>query len=169
MHAVDHADGTVVLATSAGLWRWGEAEGPTPLAPGADVVAIHRERDGVRAYPRPSRLADGTRLALDRAFDWTEGASTWLDRAIAPGDACLSLSIQGSWTAEARTDHSAVRVGHAAGASFWLACSGPRSAAWAGGSLIVTLLSGDVLLFPQLLDAIEPIVADIANTNVGAH
>ena len=57
-------------------------------------------------------------------------------------------------------DASAIRIGHASGAAFWLACSGPRSAAWAGRSLVVTLLGdGDVLLFRDLLDLLEPLVS----------
>jgi hypothetical protein len=161
--AVDDGESSAILATADGLWRWRADSGPQRIAPGPALVALHRFGTTVRAYERPTVLPDGRRVVLDRAFDWTEGAAVCTERAITPGEASFAHSTQGSWTAEALMDASAVRITHASGATFWLACSGPRSAAWAGRSLLVTLLAGgDVLLFRDLLGVIEPLVAAMA-------
>ena len=134
--------------------------GPEPLAPGPDLVSLHRHEMAVRAYARPTVFGDGTLRATDRAFDWNDATAALVERHIVPGEACFASSTRGPWTAETRMDASAVRIAHASGATFWLACSGPRSAAWAGRSLVVTLLGrGDVLLFRNLLDLVEPLVA----------
>ncbi len=115
---------------------------------------------GVRAYARPTVLESGSRLAVDRAFDWNEGLPACVEQPIVAGEACFDRSTQGAWTAETWMDASAIRISHRSGATCWLACSGPRSAAWAGRSLVVTLLgSGDVLLFRHVLDLVEPVVA----------
>lgn len=160
MHALDDGEGSAFLATTAGLWRWRAESGPQPVAPGPELVTLHRREMAVRAYPRPTVLADGSRQATDRAFDWTDGTAALTERHIAAGEACFASSTQGPWTAETWMDASAVRIAHESGATFWLACSGPRSAAWAGRSLLVTLLGrGDVLLFRNLLDLVEPLVA----------
>ena len=157
MHAIEDDDASALVATGSGLWRWRESTGLEPVAPGPALVALHRDGAGVRAYPHPVIREDGTRVAIDRAFDWAEAQTSCTEHGIAPGDACLSRSVQGPWTADALMDHSAVRIAHRSGATFWLACSGPRSVAWAGASLVVTLISGDALLFPQLLAAVEPL------------
>ncbi|HWJ54969.1 MAG TPA: hypothetical protein VNR90_02110, partial [Vicinamibacterales bacterium] len=160
MHALEHGEAGALLATTDGLWRWQADTGPQPLAAGAPLVAVHRRGTDVRACPVPTVLADGSRQAIDRAFDWNEGAAALTMQPIAPGEACLASSTQGGWTAETWMDASAVRLAHASGATCWLACSGPRSAAWAGRSLVITLLGrGDVLLFRNLLDRLEPVVA----------
>jgi hypothetical protein len=160
MHALDDGEGSALLATTAGLWRWRADSGPRPATPGPELVTLHRRGMDVRAYPVPTVRGDGSRLATTRAFDSRDGTAAFVERQIAAGEACFSSSTQGPWTADTRFDASAVRISHVSGAAFWLACSGPRSAAWAGRSLVVTLLGqGDVLLFRDLLDLVEPLVA----------
>jgi 6-hydroxymethylpterin diphosphokinase MptE-like len=160
MHALDDGEGSAYLATTDGLWRWRAEGGPQPVASGPHLVALHRRGMDVSACRLPTVLADGSRQATDRVFDWKDGTSALVERHIAPGEACFDRSTQGPWTAETRMDASAVRITHVSGPTFWLACSGPRSAAWAGRSLVVTLLGrGDVLLFRDLLDLVEPLVA----------
>jgi hypothetical protein len=164
MHALDDGEGSAFLATNGGLWYWRADTGPRPMAGGPALVTLHRRGVDVCAHPVPTVLADGRRQAIDRAFDWNAGTGSLVERHITPGEACLASSTQGPWTAETRMDASAVRIAHASGATFWLACSGPRSAAWAGRSLVITLLGrGDVLLFRDLLDIVEPVVAEVAS------
>ena len=160
MQALDDGEESAFLATTAGLWRWRADSGPQPVASGPDLVTLHRHEMAVRAYTRPTVLETGSRLAINRAFDWSEGSPACVERPIVAGEACFDRSTQGAWTADTWMDASAVRISHRSGATFWLACSGPRSAAWAGRSLVVTLLgSGDVLLFRHVLDLVEPVVA----------
>ena len=158
MHALAD-DEHAILATSAGLWRWSGATGPRPLAAGPRLVAVHRDGGRIRAYPRPDVGPDGSRRVLERAYIWHEDAQALAERGIPVGDAVFSRSVQGAWTADVLIDASAVRLTHATGVTVWLACSGPRAAAWAGRGLVVTLLpDGEVLLFPGLIDRIEPLV-----------
>ena len=160
MHALDDGEGAALLATTGGLWRCDAESGPQCVAPGPALAALHREGMDVRAYPPPALQADGNRLAIDRAFDWNETTQNWVERRLPPGEARLARSTQGPWTADTLMDASAIRITHESGVTFWLACSGPRSAAWAGRSLVVTLLpQGDVLLFRHLLDTVDAVVA----------
>jgi hypothetical protein len=157
MQALDDGQASALLATTGGLWRWCAEGGPQLVAPGPSMVALHRQGTGVRAYPRPTILSSGTRQAVDQAFDWSDGAAACVPVAVTPGEACFSRSTVGDWTADTWMDASVVRISHRSGAVFWLACSGPRSAAWAGRSLLVTVLpQGDVLLFRNLIDAVQP-------------
>jgi hypothetical protein len=61
------------------------------------------------------------------------------------------------WRAEAWLDASVVRIVRPDGRVFWLACSGPRSLAWAGSALYVATATGEVLRFADVVSVLTAI------------
>jgi hypothetical protein len=148
--AVARPDGSVCLATEAGLWSWRPGHAAQPLVRGPWLAALHAHGDAVRACARPSRDADGRWDATTELLEWRPGDTSFRVVPVTAGTAPFSVAERPGWRAEAWLDGCVVRLIREDGRAFWLACSGPRSLAWAGASLYVATTSGEVLRFADV-------------------
>jgi hypothetical protein len=143
-------DGSVWLATEAGLWTWRPGRPPQPLVRGSWLASLHAHGDGVRACARPARDDEGRWDATTELLEWQPGDISFRSVPVVAGTAPFSVAEHGGWRAEAWLDGCVVRLVRGDGHLFWLACTGPRSLAWAGPSLYVATASGEVLRFPDV-------------------
>jgi hypothetical protein len=144
------ADGSVVFATSQGAWRWRPEHAPVCLLPGA-FFAAHAVEDGIRFDPfvkkdgRRVRTRQGRAAVLGR-----DGAQRWTPLA-ASGPCWSSAAAPGGTHAEGYPHADLVRLTSATGESREMVCYYPVSVAWAGSSLLVATMAGDLLSFEGLL------------------
>jgi hypothetical protein len=148
--ALARPDGSVCLATDAGLWTWTPGQAPEPLIGGPWLVSLHGHGDAVRACVRPARDEEGRWAATTELLEWQPGDTSFRSVPVGAGTAPFSVAEQAGWRAEAWLDGCVVRLVRRDGHVFWLACTGPRSLAWAGASLYVATVSGEVLRFPDI-------------------
>lgn len=149
--AVTADGGALWLGDQGGLWEWLPGRGgrlliDTPLAAGLEING-----DDVLVYPL-ARDAE-QRIAprrLTHAWKFDRRAQR-LDEITAGAEGpCLTCTTHEGWTARAFSFADTIRLTHDDGRAAALACHAPFCTAWAGDSLVVTTLDGDVLLFRDL-------------------
>jgi hypothetical protein len=148
--ALERPDGSVCLATDDGLWAWRSGRSAQPIVRGPWLVSLSAHGEGLQARVRPPRTPDGRWEATTVIFEWQPGEPAFRTTAVAPGTAPFSVATHAGWRAEAWLDSSVIRLERRDGRVFWLACSGPRSLAWAGATLYVATAAGEVLWFRDL-------------------
>ncbi len=74
---------------------------------------------------------------------------------LGPYGSVSSIDINNSWTATAYPDIDTIRLESNDGPAHMLTCPGPLGVAWAGGSLLVSTLPCELLLFEGLMDVLE--------------
>lgn len=149
--AVERPDGTVYLATDDGLWTWRRGHPALPVVRGPGLVSISTDGDGIQARQRPRRDPDGRWEATTAILEWRRGEQAFRTIPVAPGTAPFAVADQRGWRAEAWLDGCVIRLVRPDSRVFWLACTGPRSLAWAGATLYVATAAGEVLRFPDVM------------------
>jgi hypothetical protein len=150
--AIARPDGGAYLATDAGLWAYTPGAGSAHRAvEGPWLVSLHAHGAGVRACARPARDEGGRWAATTEILEWQPGDAAFRVIAVPAGTAPFSVAERAGWRAEAWLDGCVVRLVRDDGRVFWLACSGPRSLAWAGPTLYVATVAGEVLRFPDVM------------------
>ncbi len=150
--ALERPDGGAWLATDDGLWTWAPGGSGAPLVRGPWLASLCRKGDGVRACARPARDEDGRWDATTAILEWQPGDRSFRVVPVTAGTAPFAVAERAGWRAEAWLDGCVVRLVRADGRVFWLACSGPRSLAWAGASLYVATTAGEMLRFANVAD-----------------
>jgi hypothetical protein len=149
--ALTRPDGAVLLATDDGLWTWRPGALAVPLVRGPWLVSLSRQGDGVQARGRPGWTQQDRWEATTVLLEWQPGDTGFRTIPVAAGAAPFAIDERAEWRAEAWLDAAVVRLVRPDSREFWLACSGPRSLAWAGGTLYVATVAGEVLRFPDLM------------------
>jgi hypothetical protein len=153
--ALERPDGSVCLATDDGLWTWRSGRSAEPIVRGPWLVSLSAHGGGLQARARPPRTPDGRWEATTAIFEWQPGDGAFRTTGVTPGAAPFSVAHHAGWRAEAWLDSSVIRLERGDGRVFWLACSGPRSLAWAGATLYVATAAGEVLWFRDLATRLE--------------
>ncbi len=149
--ALERPDGSAYLATGDGLWTWSPGRQPQPLVRGPWLISISAHGDGVDARVRPPRDEAGRWDATTAILEWQPGDHVFRRIPVSAGAAPFAVAEQRHWRAEAWLDGCVVKLVRPDGRVFWLACTGPRSLAWAGSSLYVATGAGEVLRFPDVM------------------
>lgn len=155
--AVDDRGRPWWLGFQGGLWAGlpGEIRGPvaqTPLA-----INLHPVHGGVRLDPAYRDDAGRVQRVLARhAWEWQEADGRLHDSRLGPLGQSTSVSGSRGWVASAHPYADIVRLHHAGGdRAYWLGCYYPLTASWAGASLAVSTIDGDVLVFVGLRDTLD--------------
>ena len=148
--ALERPDGSVLLATDDGLWTWRPDGVAEPLVRGPWLVSLWAHGSGVHARVRPGRGQEGRWDAATAILAWQPGDRTFQTIAVTPGTAPFAVSEHAGWRAEAWLDGGVIRLVRADDRVFWMACGAPRSLAWAGPTLYVANIAGEVLRFPDV-------------------
>jgi hypothetical protein len=74
---------------------------------------------------------------------------------LGPYGAASCRSTHGRWTAAAHPDSDVVSLHCAGGPTVSLVCDYPFRVAWAGDSLLVGTIAGELLLFESMLDLLR--------------
>ena len=144
-------NGRVCLATSDGLWSFDPARRRPTARHGSAARQRDVEPDKIEMCPLPSSSEEGGWFANETLCEWSPDTSVLRSLAREPGTVPCAVAARAGWRAEAWLDSSLVRLVHADGRATSIACSGPRTLAWVGQSLIVSTQSGELLRFPDLL------------------
>jgi hypothetical protein len=155
------ADGRLPMwpTHNGGLWEWMPGQGGRRLADLPSCLSGRALAAGIRF--EPSFRPDAPRYPVKRdghAFVYDPIAGTVNPEPLPVEGPCWSASVANGWTADAYVHADMIRLEHASGFHTWLICYAPFSVAWAGPSLVVTTMEGDVLLFPDLRPKLEALV-----------
>jgi len=150
--AYPQQDGSIWwTACSGGVWSWVPGGPWQQLVDSPPIMSLHAERGAVRLDPRNDDFTFEKRPDATDAFLWTPGTRQLERRPLGAGGPCWSISTADAWTAHAFPYGNRIHLRRDNGTAVALACPGPFSVAWAGGSLVASTLHNRLLLFPGLL------------------
>jgi hypothetical protein len=143
------------IGDTGGLWEWvparsGRFIGDTPQG------RLRLDGDGLIVYP-VERDATNRLLWRPRTHAWRYDTASGRHERIDVGTEGQSGSVsrRGAWTARTFPFASRITLRHDDGLTIALACYVPFGVAWAGCSLLVTTMDGDVLLFRDLMRLLD--------------
>jgi hypothetical protein len=139
-----------------GIGRWSPKGDLELLAPELALWSVRPEGASLRLDPL-DRDPDGHVRRRRRHHAWLRDADgTMRDVPLDRVGAASSVAPSARWTATVHPVADAVRLQTAdRSAVFELSCSFPLCAAWAGGSLVVATLEGELLFFEDLAGRLD--------------
>jgi hypothetical protein len=142
-------------AFPSGLGSWAPGEEPVLSLPDLTLLAIHPDETGLllvpclrdeQGAPRRQRRTEG--------WMWRPGGPLEPVPLGSDGAASCRASDRG-WTALAHPEADVVRLESDRGHRLSMTCYYPFTTAWAGTSLVVATIQGEILLFEDLVGALE--------------
>jgi hypothetical protein len=143
------------LDTWAGLASWAPGGDTRQEVPGLTLFGILEEGNGLRLEPCVFRSNVG--------YDRQIGREGWVwqpDRGLSPialGElgqtSCRAVSNE--WIVSVHPQSDVLRFESPTGSTCLIRCHFPLRAAWLGGSLLVSTGDRELLLFPDLADALS--------------
>lgn len=157
MRGIRLEDGRYVWnCPDGGLGLWSRDGGASVLFSDHVFAGMVVRPDGLLLYPAQYKDRVLQRTGSRHYLLWNMAGSTVtagprLDTA----GPCSSEAVAGPWSAACHVLASVVRLLRCDGQLIDLTCPEPVQAAWAGPSLAVLVMTGDVLLFPELASILD--------------
>ena len=138
-----------------GIASWAPGEVARLDVPGVLLFGMHVEGDSLKLEPCVfTRLSGFERRALSQGWRWRPGGP--LEATPLAADGPLSCRVVGErWTAVAYPESDLVIFESTDGRSAAMTCYYPLRLAWAGGSLLVSTAEREVLLFEDVVAALD--------------
>lgn len=141
-----------------GIGTWSPAAGPALHCADNFYLGLVLTARGVQVMQvrPPTGAGSLSRWTTARCWVWDTVSDTL--QVGPPHDTtgpASSSSTHGHWTAATHTLSGVVRLTNSAGTVFHLICAEPLHLAWAGGTLVVATVGGDVLVFRNLAETLD--------------
>jgi hypothetical protein len=140
-----------------GIGRWSPDDGFLLMFPELSAWSARLEGAGICADP-VARDGDGHIVRRRQARGWRMNPAdrTLSDCALGPDGSTSCVARSARWTATVHPDSDLVRLDDGSGPSrLGLTCCFPLWAAWAGRSLVVATLEGELLFFTRLAELLD--------------
>ena len=139
----------------SGIGSWAPGEGPALALAEQTFLAIDVQEGGLLLSPGALDSAGGlVRRRQSQAWRW-DGDGLPAAVPLGPLGTATSRSVgPDGWGAFAYPEADLVRLESAAGRPFSMTCYHPLRVAWLERSLLVSTFPGELLLFPDLIDAL---------------
>jgi hypothetical protein len=139
----------------SGLGSWAPGEAPTVSLPDLTLMAIHPEETGLMLAPclRDTQGAYRRQRSTE-CFRWKPGSPVEAV-LLGPHGAASCRSSDRGWTAFAYPQGDIVSLESDDGQRASMTCYYPFTTAWAGRSLVVATIQGELLFFEDLVGALQ--------------
>jgi len=138
-----------------GLVSWAPGESAEAWLPELTLLAVHDAGDDLRLDPC-ARTPDGAyqRIRLPQAWRWRPREAP-LEVPLGVNGSTSCRSAGHGWIAAASPNADAVTLRSAQGTTLRLLCHYPFGVAWAGRSLVVGTVDGELLFFADLASVLD--------------
>jgi hypothetical protein len=144
---------TFWCGAEGGLWEWTPGIAPRQLADTPSALAVHRSGNALEIEPAVREDGRVVRALLDHRWVYDLASQQLRQKAADVRGPCSGADSLHGWTARTYPFADRVEVSAQGRPTGELVCRSPLGCAWLGSSLLVTTSTGDVLLFPDVVDA----------------